>query len=169
MGAGILRAIGDSKRPLYFPDCQLLYQYYPGHRLRRLPAHGCYGSRAGYHHLPVGQRRAGDHRADEDEGIVPPDSQSIRLDLDMLKRIIQIGFPAGLQSVMYSASNVIIQSSVNALGTDTIAAWTAYGKIDSVFWMIINAFGISVTTFVGQNYGAGKRTGFIREYTCVWP
>ena len=83
--------------------------------------------------------------------------KSIRLDLDMLKRIIQIGFPAGLQSVMYSASNVIIQSSVNALGTDTIAAGTAYGKIDSVFWMIINAFGISVTTFVGQNYGAGKK------------
>lgn len=80
----------------------------------------------------------------------------IRLDRRMLGRIIRIGLPAGLQSVMYSLSNVIIQSSVNSLGTDTIAAWTAYGKIDSVFWMIINAFGISVTTFVGQNYGAGK-------------
>ena len=45
---------------------------------------------------------------------------------------------------------------MNALGTDTVAAWTAYSKIDSLFWMIVNAFGISITTFVGQNYGAGK-------------
>lgn len=80
----------------------------------------------------------------------------IRLNRRMIKRIIQIGFPAGLQSVMYSFSNIIIQASVNSLGTDTIAAWTAYSKIDSIFWMIISAFGISITTFVGQNYGAGK-------------
>ena len=74
----------------------------------------------------------------------------------MFRRIIRIGLPAGLQSVMYTSSNILIQSSVNALGTDTVAAWTAYSKIDSLFWMIVNAFGISITTFVGQNYGAGK-------------
>ena len=44
---------------------------------------------------------------------------------------------------------------MNSFGTDTVAAWTAYGKIDSLFWMVVNAFGIAVTTFVGQNYGAG--------------
>lgn len=80
----------------------------------------------------------------------------VRLDRRMLKRVIRIGLPAGLQSVMYSFSNIVIQASVNSLGTDTIAAWTAYSKIDSVFWMIISAFGISVTTFTGQNFGAGK-------------
>ncbi len=81
---------------------------------------------------------------------------SLKIDQDMLIRIIRIGFPAGLQSVMYTSSNIIIQSSVNALGTDTVAAWTAYGKIDTLFWMMISAFGISITTFVGQNYGAKK-------------
>ena len=74
----------------------------------------------------------------------------------MLVRIIQIGLPAGLRSVMYSASNIIIQANVNALGTDIVAAWTAYGKIDIIYWTIINAFGISITTFVGQNFGAGE-------------
>jgi Na+-driven multidrug efflux pump len=69
---------------------------------------------------------------------------------------VQIGLPAGFQSLMYSSSNVIIQSNVNNFGTDTIAAWTAYGKIDGIFWMAMSAFGISITTFVGQNYGAGK-------------
>ena len=82
--------------------------------------------------------------------------RKICFDGRMFHRIIRIGLPAGLQSVMYTSSNILIQSSVNALGTDTVAAWTAYSKIDSLFWMIVNAFGISITTFVGQNYGAGK-------------
>jgi Na+-driven multidrug efflux pump len=80
----------------------------------------------------------------------------LRLDGRMLGRMIRIGFPAGLQSVMYGLSNVIIQSGINSLGTDSVAAWASYYKIDSLFWMMVNAFGISVTTFVGQNYGAGK-------------
>ncbi len=57
---------------------------------------------------------------------------------------------------MYSLSNIIIQTAINGEGTDTVAAWTVYGKLDVVFWMIVSAFGIAITTFVGQNYGAGK-------------
>ena len=90
------------------------------------------------------------------------------MNLFMVMRIVRIGLPAGLQSVMYSASNIIIQSSVNSLGTDTVAAWTAYSKIDSVYWMIISALGISITTFVGQNYGAGKLDRVKRGiYVCL--
>ena len=47
-------------------------------------------------------------------------------------------------------------ASINTFGTDTTAAWSAYGKLDAIFWMVSTAFGISITTFVGQNYGAGK-------------
>ena len=50
----------------------------------------------------------------------------------------------------------IIQSAVNSLGTNNVAAWAAYGKVDGLFWMMINALGIAATTFVGQNYGAKK-------------
>lgn len=82
--------------------------------------------------------------------------KKIGFDWRMFRRIIRIGFPAGLQSVMYSLSNIIIQAAINGEGTDTVAAWTVYGKVDVVFWMIVSAFGIAVTTFVGQNYGAGK-------------
>ena len=56
---------------------------------------------------------------------------------------------------MYSLSNVFIQTAINEFGTDAVAAWAAYSKIDSVYWMISSSFGIGVTTFVGQNYGAG--------------
>lgn len=82
--------------------------------------------------------------------------RQLRFDRISLSKIVQIGLPAGLQSTMYNISNIIIQMTVNDFGTDTIAAWTVYGKLDSVFWMTISAFGVSITTFVGQNFGARK-------------
>ncbi len=80
----------------------------------------------------------------------------VRIDGRMLQRIVRIGIPAGMQSVMYNISNIIIQSGVNTLGTDNVTSWATYGKVDGLYWMMINALGISVTTFVGQNYGAGR-------------
>ncbi len=80
----------------------------------------------------------------------------VRIDQRMLQRIVRIGIPAGMQSVMYNISNVIIQAGVNTLGTDNVTAWATYGKVDGLYWMMINALGISATTFVGQNFGAGR-------------
>ena len=80
----------------------------------------------------------------------------IRFDLRSLWAVLRIGLPAGLESVMYNIANLTIQIFVNELGTDTVAAWGTMGKIDAVFWMVCNAFAISITTFVGQNYGARK-------------
>ena len=80
----------------------------------------------------------------------------LQLDKEMVEKIVRIGLPAGLQSVMYSLSNSVVQTSINSFGTDVVAAYTAYGKIDSIFWMTMNSFGLSITTFVGQNFGAGQ-------------
>ena len=74
----------------------------------------------------------------------------------MLVKTVYIGLPAGIQAVLYTVSNLIIQTAINGFGTNAAAAWAAYGKLDSLFWMIISAFGIAITTFVGQNYGAGQ-------------
>ena len=82
--------------------------------------------------------------------------RQIRIDIGLLRGIFRIGLPAGLQSTMYNVANIIIQASINSFGTETIAAWTAFGKIDGMFWMIMDAFGVSITTFVGQNFGARK-------------
>lgn len=82
--------------------------------------------------------------------------RKIKIHGAVLKNMLQIGFPSGLQASMYSISNMIVQAALNLLGVNTMAAWTAYGKIDSVFWMINSSFGIALTTFVGQNFGAGK-------------
>ncbi|MCQ2411344.1 MAG: MATE family efflux transporter [Sphaerochaetaceae bacterium] len=81
--------------------------------------------------------------------------RKIRFDMRMLKRTLYIGLPSGLQSVMYTVSNLMIVANINNLGTDTVAAWSAYGRLDSLFWMFNGALGIAITTFVGQNYGAG--------------
>lgn len=82
--------------------------------------------------------------------------REIRIYPDILKSQLILGLPAGLQYAMYSISNMIVQSALNKFGTDTTAAWAAYGKMDAIFWMISGAFGIAITTFVGQNYGAGR-------------
>ena len=82
--------------------------------------------------------------------------KKIRFDRSILKNVIRIGLPAGLQSVLYSISNLVVQASINSFGTDAIASWAAIGKIDGFIWMVMSAFGIAITTFVGQNFGAMK-------------
>lgn len=82
--------------------------------------------------------------------------REIRIDWDTLKKQIYIGFPGGIQSSMYSLSNMILQVAVNKLGTDAAAAWTTLGKMDALYWMVGGSLGTALTTIVGQNYGAGK-------------
>ncbi len=155
-GSSILRAVGDSRRPLYFliVSCMtnivldLLFVV-----ILRLGVRGagiatvCSQILSALLVLSCLCRSSDMYRVH---------LTRIGIDTRMLRRMIRIGLPAGLQSVMYGLSNVIIQAGINSLGTNTVASWAAYGKIDSIFWMIINSFGIAITTFVGQNYGAGK-------------
>ena len=75
---------------------------------------------------------------------------------DIPVRILKMGLPLGFTEVMYTFANVVLMAAINSFGTDTVAAYAAYGKIDAIFWMIVGSFGISITTFVGQNMGAGK-------------
>lgn len=72
----------------------------------------------------------------------------------------RIGIPSALQAFMYSITNIIIQAAINGFGTDTAAAWASFGKLDALFWTVNGAFGIAITTFAGQNYGAGKKNVF---------
>ena len=80
----------------------------------------------------------------------------IRFHGSVLRSQLYVGLPGGFQSVMYSLSNLIIQASIHVYGTDPAAAWGTFGMLEAILWMISNAFGVSITTFVGQNYGAGR-------------
>ena len=156
VGTGIMRALGDSRRPLYYliASCltnialDVLFVLV----LRMGVAGAAWATVLSQLVSAVLVVRSLCRREEGSRLVL----RRIRIDPRQFRRIVEIGLPAGLQSVMYSLSNVIIQKAVNGFGTDALAGWTAYGKLDGVYWMIVNAFGISVTTFVGQNYGAGK-------------
>lgn len=156
MGAGILRAIGDSKRPLYYliiscmTNIVLDFVFVLGFHL------GVLGVGLGTVISQLISVVLVMNRLLRTDDVYRVELGKIRIVPKMLGRIVKIGIPAGLQSVMYSISNIIVQVGVNRLGTDVVAAWATYGKIDGLFWMMLGAMGISVTTFVGQNYGAGK-------------
>lgn len=82
--------------------------------------------------------------------------KQLRIDFDILKRILRIGLPAGIQSAVFSISNIVIQSAINSLGTVVMAASSAAFNIEIITYDILNSFSQACTTFVGQNFGAGK-------------
>lgn len=80
--------------------------------------------------------------------------KSLIFDKSILKSILQIGIPAGIQSIAITLSNIIIQANINSFGIDAIAAFTAYFKIELILYIPIVALGQSVIVFIGQNIGA---------------
>ena len=156
MGAGILRAVGDSRRPLYFLIASCFTNIILDVLLVAVLGMGVAGAALATitsQHLSAVLVVLARMKTDD---MYKLEWKKVRIDQRMLQRIVRIGIPAGMQSVMYNISNVIIQAGVNTLGTDNVTAWATYGKVDGLYWMMINALGISVTTFVGQNFGAGR-------------
>ena len=80
----------------------------------------------------------------------------IRINGRMMKRELMLGLPGGVQSAMYCISGLITTAALNSFGETPVASWTAYSKFDALFWMISGAMGVTITTFVGQNFGAGQ-------------
>ena len=162
MGAAVLRAVGDSRRPLFFLIASCFVNIVLDLLFVAGWKWGVFGAALATILSQLVSAVLVMAVLMRSQEIYRVSLRKIRLDGTILKHVFRIGLPAGFQSVMYSLSNVIIQSSVNSFGTDTVAAWAAYGKIDGLFWMTIGAFGISITTFVGQNYGA-QEYGRIRR------
>ncbi len=156
IGSGVLRAVGDSRRPMLFLICAALTNIVLDILLVLGLEMGVRGAAIATVLSQVVSAVLILVSLCHAQPVYRLSFRRIRFHGDMLLRIVQIGLPAGLQSVMYSLSNMIIQASVNGFGTDVMAAWTAYGKIDGLYWMMISAFGVSITTFAGQNFGARR-------------
>ncbi len=86
------------------------------------------------------------------------DLKKFSIDTNIMKNILKIGLPAGIQSAVFALANIVIQAAINSLGTVVIAASSAAYNIEIFAYYVINSFGQACTTFVGQNYGAGKLT-----------
>ena len=82
--------------------------------------------------------------------------RKLRVHREVLGQILKIGVPAGIQGMIFSFANIIVQSAVNSLGTTVMAASSAAYNLEIFAYYIMNSFGQACTTFVGQNYGAGK-------------
>ena len=164
MGSSILRAIGDSKRPFhYLIVCCVLnivldILFVVVWKKEVIGAGLATVISQGVSAFLVMRALV---RNKEMEGI--PFRLSLRVrDLKegfngmILKHQMRLGTPGSIQAVAYGISNILIQACINGFGEDIVAAWAAYFKTDVIIWAILNAFGVTVTTFVGQNYGAGN-------------
>jgi len=154
VGSGVLRALGDSRRPLMFLIASCLSNVALDIVFVIVFGMGVSGVAIAtslaqcLSAVLVLATLAGGHAGAK---LV---WREIRFDGRILRDTLRIGLPSGLQSVLYTVSNMIITSTINGFGTSTVAAWVSLGKVDGMFWMINNAFGIAIMTFVGQNYGA---------------
>ena len=156
IGSGILRAVGDSKGPLYFLIFCCFCNIFLDLLLVMVFRMGVMGVALGTLISQALRSLLVLRSLMRTRDIYRLELRKIRLHSAPLSMLLKIGLPAGLQSTMYNLANMVIQAALNSFGTDTMAAWTAFGKVDSFYWMISSAFGVAITTFVGQNYGAGK-------------
>ncbi|MDD6095847.1 MAG: MATE family efflux transporter [Clostridia bacterium] len=163
MGSGILRAMGDSKRPFYYLTvscvCNIILDIYF--------VVGLHMGVAGVAWATVAAQGISavlvliDLCRNKEYPLRP---RKLGIKWDVLASMMRIGVPSGIQSAMYGLSGTILQTGVNTLGTVVVASWAMSGKLDGVYWAVSSAFGTAVMNFVGQNYGA-RNTERIRR--CV--
>ena len=156
MGASILRATGDSRRPLYYLIVCCLINIVLDLLFVVVFHLGVMGVAIATLIAQAVSACLVTRRLMLSEGLLELTPGEIRFHKKMLGSQLKMGLPTGFESILFSITNIAILSAINTFGTDTVAAWSAFGKLDAIFWMISTAFGISITTFVGQNYGAGK-------------
>lgn len=155
-GSSILRALGDSKRPLYYLIVCCIINIVLDLVTVSVLDMGVAGVAIATVITQAVSAVLVTQALMREKELCDFSLRKIRFHGDMLKSELFLGFPSGVQASMYNISNMLVQSSINSFGTDTTAAWAAYGKLDALFWMMSSAIGIAITTFVGQNYGAGK-------------
>ncbi len=162
MAAGVLRAVGDSKRPLYYLCASSIVNIV----LDMLFVVGFHMGIAGAAFATIiaqavsaalcalALMRTGD--------VYRVELKKIKIDLRMMKRILAIGIPSGIQQSIISLSNVIVQANINVYGSAAMAGYGAYSKIDGFVTLPLQSFCIAATTFTGQNIGAKKKKRVMR-------
>ena len=156
MLAGILRALGDSRRPLYVLILCCIVNILGDLLL------------VGVFHMGVGGAAAATVAAQIVSvvavfillnrslggSLFKKENRHLRKQsfADMLRK----GLPLAIQSILFPSANSIIQASVNTMGTDAIAAWGICGKLDLLIWLVADSMSPALTTYIAQNIGAGK-------------
>ena len=156
IGAGILRAVGDSKRPFYFLvtsavlntvlDLVFVLVFEMGVSGVALATVLAQCTSAILVMLTLIRSQECIHLS----------VRKLRIHWDVLKKIFKVGIPAALQMAVTSFSNVFVQSYINYFGDNFMSGWTAYAKIDQLMFLPMQSLALASTTFVGQNLGANQ-------------
>ena len=155
VGAGILRAVGDSKRPFYFlVVCALMNT--------ALDLLFVLAFRMGVEGVALATILSQGVSAllvmitlFRTDSCVKISFSKLRIHWDILKKIIFVGIPAALQMAITAFSNVFVQSYINYFGPDCMSGWTTYSKVDQLLFLPMQSISLATTTFVGQNLGKG--------------
>lgn len=156
LGSGVIRALGDSRSPMFAQLVGGLTNVVADFFFVRVFENGING--AAYATL-ISQTVAAVFiivRLAHLEDAYRLRIRKIAFDSGILKEVIRIGVPAGLQALVITLSNVFVQFFINSLGEDVIAAFTAYFKVELLLYYPIVALGQASMTFAGQNKGAGN-------------
>lgn len=156
MGAGILRAVGDSQRPFYFLvvcaimntvlDLVFVLVFHMGVEGVALATILSQGVSALLVIITL-------LRTDE---CIKLSVRKLRIHWWMLKKIFYVGIPAAIQMAITAFSNIFVQSYINYFGADCMSGWTAYAKIDQLLFLPMQSIALASTTFVGQNLGCNQ-------------
>lgn len=156
MGSGILRAVGDSKRPFYFLMASAVTNIV-------LDLVFVLVFRMGVAGVALATVIAQALSAVlvlvtlfRTSSCVKMSVAHLRLDKEMLSKIVRLGIPAALQMAITSFSNVFVQSYINYFDKFAMGGWTAYSKIDQLILLPMQSIALASTTFVGQNLGIGN-------------
>lgn len=154
MGSGILRAVGDTRRPLYF----LIFSSIMNIILDLLFVIVFHMGISGVAYATIISQFVSSFlilylltKSRENYRFVWKD---LRVDLSIVRQIFSVGLPAGLQQAITSFSNVYVQSYINGFGSGCMAGWSSYSKIDTFVMLPMMSMGQATTTFVSQNIGA---------------
>lgn len=156
MGSSILRAAGDSKTPLYyliaccFLNIILDILFVVGLKM------GVAGAALATFLSQVFSAVLVLANMIREKGSLHLSIRKLKVSKDIMKSQLWLGLPTAFESTLFAITNIAILSALNTFGTDTVAAWSALGKMDMIFWIVSTSFGIAITSFVGQNYGAGR-------------
>ncbi len=156
MGSGILRAVGDSKRPFYFlvvsallnTVLDLVFVILFGMGVEGVALATVIAQCVSAFLVLLVLRKT--------TSCVKYSPELLSCDRDSLVRIVRVGIPAALQFTITAFSNIFVQSYINFFNTDCMSGWTAYLKIDQFMFLPMQSLSIAATTFVGQNLGKGN-------------
>ncbi len=154
--AGILQAIGDSKNPLKFLIIASITNIVLDIIFVGVFNFGVAGAAVATVISQMLSAVMGFVKLMKNEGYYKLHINKIRFDLERLKEVLHQGIPSGLQNSIISIANVVVQSNINAFGDNAMAGCGSYAKIEGFVFIPITSFSMAITTFIGQNLGAGN-------------